>query len=158
MKNFIKKISTMVTGCGNKVPDELISLSARLAIATVFWKSAQTKISGWSFLEQSWQFFNLNQTTFFLFKHEYKVPLLPSDMAAYMAKSAEFFLSLAIALGLFTRLSALGLLAMTMVIQIFVYPNAWSVHILWAVALLYLFKQGGGKLSVDYLYLKGANN
>lgn len=134
-----------------KIPDELLMLTARLAIFSVFWRAAQTKITGWEFLGQNWQFFNLGPSTVLLFKHEYQVPLLPAEFAAYTATFAEFFLSLFILFGFATRLSALALLGMTLVIQFFVYPAAWPTHILWAGLLLYLIKSGAGRISVDQL-------
>lgn len=132
----------------------ILSLLARLAIASVFWRSAQTKISGWMFLDQSWQFYNINPITFTLFAEEYKVPLLPAVFSTYMATFSEFFLSLAILVGFATRLSAFGFLGMTAVIQIFVLPDGWPTHILWATILVYLIKYGPGCLSVDYLMVK----
>ena len=89
-----------------------------------------------------------------LFEYEYDLPIIPPDIAAYLATFAEFGLSLAIILGLFTRLSALALLGMTAVIQLLVYPDAWPTHILWAVGLLFLIKHGGGTLSLDRLLFK----
>ena len=133
------------------VPAWLVALLARVAIANTFWSSVQTKISGWDFMGQSWQFWNLSQSTFFLFENEYTVPLLSVNVAAYLATFGEFFLSIALMLGLFTRLSAVGLLGMTAVIQLFVYPDSWSVHIFWAASLLYLIKCGGGTISIDHL-------
>ncbi len=82
------------------------------------------------------------------------MPLLSVKLAAYLATYGEFFLSIAIVLGLLTRLSAVGLLIMTAVIQVFVYPDAWNVHILWAALLLYLIKYGGGTISIEYLLHK----
>jgi putative oxidoreductase len=138
------------------VPAWFVSLFCRIAVATPFWRSVQTKISGWEFFGQSWKFWDLSASTFMLFENEYTVPLLSTDVAAYLATFGEFFLSIAIVLGFLTRLSALGLLFMTAVIQLFVYPDAWSVHILWAGLLVYLIKYGGGMLSLDYLLLKKA--
>jgi len=153
MKQLMVKASHVVSDIGGKLPAYLLALVSRLAVATVFWKSAQTKISGWTFLDQHWQFFNLNDSTFTLFEYEYAIPLLPAEMAAYMATAAEFFLSLAVAFGLFTRLSALGLLGMTAVIQIFVYPEAWPTHIVWIVGMFYLIKHGPGRFSIDHIYM-----
>ena len=133
------------------VPAWLIALLARIAIANTFWSSVQTKISGGDFLGQSWQFWNLSQSTFYLFEDEYTVPLLPPDLSAYLATFGEFFLSILLILGALTRLSAAGLLGMTAVIQFFVYPDSWSVHIFWAASLLYLIKYGGGAISIDQL-------
>lgn len=136
------------------VPAWFVSLLIRFAVASPFWRSVQTKISGWELFGQSWKFWNVSESTFLLFEHEYTVPLLPVKLAAHLATYGEFFLSIAIVLGLFTRLSAVGLLIMTAVIQVFVYSDAWNVHILWAALLIYLIKYGGGTISIDYLLHK----
>jgi len=147
MKSFLETINQLCS----KIPEDILALIARIAIGLVFWRSAQTKIDGSLILGQKWQFFNVSDSTFTLFEYEYELPLIPSDISAYMATYGEFFLGLAIMLGLLTRFSALGLLAMTLVIQVFVYPDAWPTHIMWLVPLLYLIKNGGGKLSLDNL-------
>ena len=133
------------------IPESLTLLVARLALFTVFWRAAQTKISGGEFVGQNWAFWELTDSTKLLFEYEYDLPLLPADVAAYLATFGEFFLALLLLLGLFTRLGATGLLAMTAVIQFLVYPGAWPTHILWLAPLLYVLKEGPGKLSVDYL-------
>ena len=132
------------------MPGDVAALVGRVAVFTVFWNAAQSKIEGWTFLGQHWQFFGLNQNTFFLFQHEYAVPLLPPVFAAYAGTFGEFFLSLMLLLGFGTRFAALGLVVMTAVIQS-VYPDAWKVHILWFAVLLYLLKHGGGRASLDHL-------
>lgn len=134
---------------GDIIPDWLLSLFARVAVFFVFWKSVQTKIDGVNIAGQNLAFWNVTETTIQLFEYEYNLPFIPPTIAAYMATFGEFFLSLGILFGLLTRLSALGLLLMTIVIQIFVYPNAWGVHILWAAVLLYILKSGGGKIALD---------
>ena len=134
------------------LPEDIIAITARLAVVTIFWRSAQTKISGWEFLGQKWQFYNLNDSTFMLFEYEYGLPLLNHTIAAYFATFSEFFLSLAMLVGLMTRLSALALLGMTAVIQFLVYPDAWPTHIIWAAILLYIIKHGPGSLSLDRLF------
>ncbi len=154
MSNVIEAVLERTNKVLDKVPAWLVSLLARIAIANTFWSSAQTKISGWDFLGQSWKFWNLSDGTFMLFEYEYVVPLLPVNLSAYMATFGEFFLSIAIVLGLLTRVSAIGLLMMTLVIQTFVYPDAWGVHIFWAASLLYLIKYGAGAVSVDHLLRK----
>lgn len=136
------------------IPEDLLAITSRFAVFTIFWRSAQTKISGWQFFDQSFQFYNINESTFILFKYEYTVPLLNPEVAAYLATFNEFFLSIAILLGVATRFSALALLGMTTVIQIFVYPDAWPTHIMWAAILLYLIKNGAGRLSIDALFSK----
>lgn len=124
-----------------RIPHDLIALVARLAIATTFLRSGLTKIDG----------FALKPTTFFLFENEYKLPLLPPEVAAYMATAAELSMPVLILSGLLTRLAATVLLAMTLVIEIFVYPNAFDTHGVWAVTMLYLMKYGPGSLSLDHL-------
>ena len=133
----------------SKVPLFLMALAARIAVAHVFWKSAQTRISGGEFMGQKWQFYNLNETAFFLFEHEFALPLIPSDVAAYMGTVGEFFLAIFLVLGIATRFSALALLGMTAVMQFWVYPHAWGPHLLWAASLLYLMRYGAGAVSID---------
>ncbi len=149
--NIMKSLIESLNQLCSKIPEDIIALVARIAIGLVFWRSAQTKIDGSTILGQKWQFFNVSDSTFTLFEYEYELPIIPSDIAAYLATYGEFFLGGAIILGLFTRLSAIALLGMTLVIQIFVYPDAWPTHIMWLVPLLYLIKHGGGKASVDSL-------
>jgi putative oxidoreductase len=109
----------------------------------VFWRSGQTKIEG----------FHVKDSTFFLFREEYMVPLLPPDVAAYMATAVENVLSVLLIAGLASRLSAAGLLVMTAVIQS-VYPSGWPEHILWAAALLVVVTRGPGVVSVDHLLFR----
>jgi putative oxidoreductase len=91
----------------------------------------------------------VSDTAYTLFREDYKVPLVPPEIAAHLATYAEHLLPILLVLGLFTRLSALGLLAMTAVIQIFVYPDAWPTHLSWAALMLYLAGRGAGGLSLD---------
>ncbi|MFT5451454.1 MAG: putative oxidoreductase, partial [Enterobacterales bacterium] len=104
MLNKIIKLANKPLALLKLLPEDVIALTARLAIAVVFWRSAQTKINGWEFLGQSWQFFNLNSSTVMLFEYEYDLPLIAPEVAAYLATFAEFFVSLAILLGFMTRL------------------------------------------------------
>lgn len=134
---------------GGLIPDWLIGLSMRVAIFTVFWPSAQTKITGGNVLGQNLAFWNVTETTFLLFENEYAVPILPTNISAYLATFGEFFFALFILVGIFTRLSAAGLLVMTLVIQLFVYPDIWATHLIWAALLIYLMKQGAGAVSLD---------
>ena len=118
------------------VPYTALALPLRLAVATVFWNSAMTKLANWD-------------TAVALFADEYKLPLLPPELAAYLAVSVELSAPVLMVLGLFTRVSAVMLLGMTAVIEIFVYPLAWPTHIQWAAMLLVLLCRGPGWLSVD---------
>ena len=124
------------------VSHNLIALAARFGLGGVFFYSARTKVTG---------LLTVNENAYTLFEEEYKLPLISPELGAHLAAYAEHLFPLLLALGLATRLSALGLLAMTAVIQIFVYPAAWPTHLTWAAALLYLAGRGGGALSLDRL-------
>jgi putative oxidoreductase len=125
-----------------RIPYSIVALVARLAVASVFWRSGQTKVEG---------LFDIKDNTFFLFREEYKVPLLPPDLAAYMATVAEHVFPVLLLAGLASRLSALGLMVMTLVIQLFVYPDGWPEHVLWFALLLLILARGPGALSLDHL-------
>jgi len=118
----------------------LLALAARIAVAAIFLYSARTKVDG---------LLSIKDSTFLLFAEEYRVPLLPPEFAAHMATYAEHLFPLLLLLGLCTRLSAMALLGMTAVIQIFVYPDAWPTHLTWAVPMLYLIGRGAGPASMD---------
>ena len=118
----------------------LVPLAARLGIAATFFLSGRTKVDG---------VLAVNDSAVTLFREEYRLPLLDPVLAAHLAAYAEHLFPLLLVLGLFTRLSALALLTMTAVIQLFVYPDAWPVHLVWAASLLYLIAEGAGRLSLD---------
>lgn len=120
---------------------DLAGLALRVFPAAVFWQSGRTKVDGLSIKDSTW----------FLFEHEYALPVIPSDWAAVAATLAEHLLPVLLILGLMTRLSALALLAMTATIQIFVYPSAWMTHGLWAAAFLALIAHGPGRWSLDHV-------
>jgi putative oxidoreductase len=125
------------------LPMALILLVQRIAIAAIFFLSGRTKVDG---------VFTLKDSTIFLFESEYALPLLAPDTAAYMAATAEHLFPILLLVGLFSRLSAGALLGMTLVIQLFVYPDAWSTHLSWAGLLLPILAFGGGKLSLDRVF------
>lgn len=131
-------------GLFQKLPQSLISLLGRLAIGLVFWNSGRTKVEGWNIFEVS-------DKTLFLFREEYQVPLLKPEVAALLAQAAEHVFPVLLFAGLATRFSALALLGMTLVIEIFVYPYAYVVHGMWAAILLMLIKYGAGAVSLDNL-------
>ena len=120
------------------VPYSILAIPLRLAVATVFWSSAMTKLANWD-------------TAVALFVDEYKVPLLPPELAAYLAISIELTMPVLLVAGLFTRFAALVLLGMTTVIELLVYPQAWPTHLQWAAMLLVLFCRGPGRLAIDRL-------
>jgi putative oxidoreductase len=123
------------------VPYALLALPLRAAIATVFWNSGTTKLASWD-------------TTLALFADDYKLPLIPPDIAAPIAASIELTAPVLLVFGLFTRGAALVLLGMTTVIEVFVYPEAWPTHIQWAAMLLILLCRGPGAVSLDHLIAK----
>jgi putative oxidoreductase len=125
------------------LPMWLLLLVQRVAIASIFFLSGRTKVEG---------IFTVTDTAFELFRNEYRLPYLSPETAATLAAAAEHVFPLLLILGLFTRLSALALLAMTLVIEIFVYPDAWPTHLSWAGLLLPLIAFGAGKLSLDRLF------
>lgn len=142
-----------VNGLMGQLPNTLLAFIARFSIAAVFWKSGQTKIEGLAIDIVSGTFTlgvpRLSDNAVFLFKEEYKLPILSPELGATLAALGEHILPVFILLGLATRLSALGLLVMTLVIQLFVYPDAYATHGTWAAVLLYLMAHGPGKLSID---------
>jgi putative oxidoreductase len=133
------KLSSQLT---RLLPHDALALIDRVAIAAIFFMSGRTKVEGW---------LSVTPGTYTLFRDEYKLPLIPVEIAAHAAVLAEHLFPLLLVLGLFTRLSALALLGMTLVIQLFVYPDAWPTHLSWAGLLLYLLGRGAGALSLDRL-------
>ena len=122
------------------VSHDLLALASRIAIAAIFFLSGRTKVEG---------LLTLTPGAIELFRSEYKLPLVPPEIAAHAAAYAEHLFPLLLVLGLATRASALALLGMTLVIQVFVYPDAWPTHLSWAALMLYLVGRGGGRLSLD---------
>ena len=138
---MMRQMNALLGRLGWDIP----ALALRVFPAVVFWLSGRSKVEGWQIKDSTW----------FLFEQEYKLPLIPSDWATVLATLAEHALPVALVLGLATRLSALALLGMTAVIQIFVYPEAWTTHGLWAACFLALIAQGPGRLSLDHLLRLG---
>jgi putative oxidoreductase len=122
------------------VPDDVLALACRVAMAATFFLSGRTKVSG---------LLTVTDGAVELFRSEYKLPLVPPEIAAHAAAYAEHLFPLLLVLGLFTRCSALALLGMTLVIEVFVYPDAWPTHLTWAAALLFLIGRGPGRFSLD---------
>lgn len=115
-----------------------LAIPLRLAVANVFWSSGMVKLADWN-------------AALALFRDEYRLPVLPPEIAAHMAVSIELSTPFLLLFGFFTRGAALVLLGMTTVIEAFVYPQAWPTHIQWAAMLLVLLCRGAGKFSVDEL-------
>ena len=125
----------------SRIPHWLTALALRVFPAAVFWQSGQTKVEGW----------HITDSALYLFREEYKLPLIDPVIAAHLAAFAEHFFPVLLVIGLATRLSALALLTMTLIIQIFVYPGAWPTHGTWIACFLVLIAQGPGALSIDSL-------
>lgn len=133
-------------GLFETIPHSLIALVARLSIAMVFWQSGQTKVDGWQ----------VTDTAIYLFENEYKLPLIDPAIAAHLAAFAEHFFPMLLAIGFASRLAALALFGMTLVIQVFVYPGAWPTHGTWAACLLLIVARGPGIFSLDHLVARFA--
>ena len=132
----------LFAGLAGKIPVDLILLVQRFGLAAIFFLSGRSKVEGW---------FTLTDSTFYLFQTDYALPFISPTPAAYAATIAEHLFPILLVLGLFTRLSATALLGMTLVIQIFVYPDAWPTHLSWLGLMLPIIAMGGGKLSLDRL-------
>lgn len=148
MSSVTSLYDRLTTFASGRVFEGLALLFTRIALAGIFWRSGRTKVE-----EGSW--FELTDTTYFLFENEYSGVPLPADIAAPMATYAETFFPILLVLGLATRFSALALLGMTLVIQFFVYPEAWwSVHLIWVALAGILISRGGGLFSADTMITK----
>ena len=142
------RVSSLAAGATealDRVPLSIPQLLARLALAGVFFRSGMTKIANWDLTVQ-------------LFQDEYRVPLLPPDLAALMASGVELTVPTFLTVGLLTRLACLPLLGMTAVIQIFVYPASWPDHLTWTALLILLLVRGAGVVSIDHLLFRARRN
>ncbi|WNF58548.1 DoxX family protein [Pseudomonas sp. SG20052] len=122
------------------IDDSFLVLVARIAIAAIFFMSGRTKVS---------DFMTITPSTYELFRTEYALPLISPELAAHLSTYSEHLFPVLLVLGLLTRLSALALLGMTFVIEVFVYPDAWPTHLSWAGLLLLIVARGAGSLSLD---------
>jgi putative oxidoreductase len=120
-----------------KFPLSVLQLLFRFSIAYTFWNAGIVKIQSW-------------QPTVALFANEYRVPILPPELAAMLATAVELTCPVLLVLGLATRLATLPMLAMTFVIQTFVYPDLWHIHLLWATILVFILTRGPGAISLDH--------
>ena len=125
------------------LPEALLLVVARLGAAAVFFVSGRTKVQG---------LLTITDGAYQLFATEYKVPLISPWLAAHLATYSKHFFPLLLVVGLFARIGALGLLGMTAVIEIFVYPDAWPTHLSWAGLLLPILVRGPGALSLDWMF------
>lgn len=134
---LIARLDALRTAAG-RFPLSLIELGMRLAVGATFFRSGMNKLESFD-------------TAITLFRDEYRLPLLPPELAAYMGTTVELGAPVLLVLGLFARLGAAALLAMTLVIQFLVYPENWPEHLMWASILTYVLSRGAGKLSIDRL-------
>ena len=141
LPELLKHIAGQAIARLSSIPDSVISIVARIGAAGVFFRSGQTKVNG----------FEITDSTYYLFREEYALPIIPPEIAAHLAVFAEHAFPVLLIIGLATRFSALALLGMTAVIQIFVYPGSWPDHAIWAAALLFIAARGPGIASLDHL-------
>ncbi len=140
MTSFATAYARAANWVEHLIPQDLLLLVARFGIAAVFFLSGRTKVDG---------FLHITPAAYELFQTEYKLPLIPPEIAVHMATYSEHLFPILLVLGLFTRPAAMALLIMTSVIEIFVYPDAWPTHLSWAGLLLPLIALGGGNWSLD---------
>lgn len=138
---FSVRLVRTVIGWLERIPYCPIALIARVAPAAVFWRSGQTKVNG----------FALADSAIPLFQYEYKLPLIDPTIAAYSAAIAEHVFPVLLVIGLASRFAAFALFFMTMVIEIFVFPDAWPTHGTWIACFLLIMARGPGMLSLDHL-------
>jgi len=129
---------TWATDLAGRFPLWIVLLMARIAAGDVFWKSGQSKLASWD-------------TTILLFANEYQVPVLSPETAASLAAATEVGCAVLLFAGLGSRFAATALLGLVAVIQLFVYPENWAEHLLWATLLVLIATRGAGLLSIDHL-------
>jgi len=123
------------------IPEAALLLFVRIVSAHVFWASGRSKI-----VDGSW--FSLRPEIIDQFRDDFHTPA--PQIFAPLAATMEHLLPVFLVFGLFSRFAALGLVAMTLYIQIFVFPDAWwTQHSLWLGLLLVIVVRGGGRWSLD---------
>jgi len=126
----------MLRSSARRFPLPLLELGMRLAVGATFFRSGTNKFQSFD-------------SAIALFRDEYRLPLVPPDIAAYMGTTVELTAPVLLVLGLFARLGAAALLVMTLTIQFLVYPENWPEHLMWASILAYVLSRGPGALSID---------
>ncbi|HUN46988.1 MAG TPA: DoxX family protein [Stellaceae bacterium] len=135
--NPVERLQALFAWLGG-FPQAVLQFAFRFSIASVFWHSGMTKLANWD-------------TTIALFRDEYRVPVLPPELAATLAATVELSCPVLLVLGLAARLATLPMLGMTLVIEVFVYPEQWVEHLIWATILVFILTRGPGRLSLDHL-------
>ena len=126
-----------------RIPHALIAVLGRLAIGLMFWNMWRAKVRGLNIFEVSGS--TLDQF------RSHRLPYIPAETGALALQVAEHVLPALLIIGFATRFSALGLLILTVGMQVFFNPDAYLLHGAWAAILLMLMKYGPGKISLDYL-------
>ncbi|MBM3502967.1 MAG: DoxX family protein [Alphaproteobacteria bacterium] len=134
---LLQRWRTLCAGLERAVPLDWLQLAMRIAVGSVFFRSGLLKIESFDF-------------AVLLFRDEYKVPLLDPVVAAYLGTGLELAMPVLLYVGLLTRVATVPLLGMALVIQIFIYPQAWNEHLMWAVPLTFLLTRGPGRFSLDH--------
>lgn len=138
MISVIARLNQSIEWFASQLPP-VVLLICRIWVSWVFFNSGLTKIATWN-------------STLFLFKLEYQVPLIPWEIAAYLATAAELVIPIFLVLGLFGRFSALTLFAVN-AIAVISYPLLWERgfydHQLWGMMMLTVIVWGPGALSID---------
>lgn len=134
------RYARMAVWLDRAIPEDLLLFIARFGIGAIFFLSGRTKVEG---------LLTITDSARDLFETEYVLPLLPPNIAVHAAAYAEHVFPLLLAIGLLTRGAAAGLLGMTLVIQVFVYPDAWPTHLSWSAILILLIARGAGRWSLD---------
>ena len=143
MKRLVALYDRTIALLAGRVAESLVLIVVRVALAGIFWRSGQSKV-----VEGTW--LQVSDATRYLFENDYSAVPLPPDLAATLSTYAEHLFPVLLVVGLATRLSGAGLLVMTLVIQIFVFPDAWwTVHVIWVALCLVLITRGGGMVSLD---------
>ncbi len=148
----IVSLVTLANGLLSRIPPSIPQLALRFALAVPFYRSGLTKWDGW---------FHLSDSAIYLFTQEFQLHLFGSsipypapNLVALLSGIFEIALPILLALGLATRFAALGLLFMTIIIQLTI-PDGWAnFHLPWAAMALALVVHGPGKLSLDHLIAK----
>lgn len=143
MQRLISTYDRLTAWLASRLPEGIALLATRVALGGIFWRSGRSKI-------EEGTLFSISEQAYYLFEYEYTGLPIPPAIATVMATLAEHLLPVLLVLGLFSRFAAFGLLAMTLVIQVFVYPEAWwPTHILWFAMAAIIVSRGGGILSLD---------
>lgn len=153
---MLKTLIDILHYASYRVKTVMTGLLARTGMAATFWLSGQSKVEGLQIDLHGGSplllgFPQVTTGAVSLFREEYHIPLISPELAATLAATAEHVFPVLLILGLATRFSALALMVMTLIIQLFVYPDAWPVHATWMAALLYLMVYGAGTVSLDNL-------